>query len=158
MAGESTRVSRCCTVDHLAHTLHHAPRPQKRLESAGYDTEQDMEREEKKLSTAVKRSRRRDQLEDDTTLEPEAPPTFPLVEVPDHELTEEQIKEKRRQRLMKAGYDARMRVKAEKLEERRIEAERIQADEERRANDAEGWAAEKRREYEVSSGRRTLHG
>ena len=41
-------------------------------------------------------------------------PSFPLVDIPDHQLTEDQIKDKRKQKLNKAGYDARMRLKAEK--------------------------------------------
>lgn len=41
-------------------------------------------------------------------------PTFPLINIPDHQLTEEQLKEKRRQKLNKAGYDARMRMKADR--------------------------------------------
>ena len=77
-----------------------------------------MEKEDKRIRSALKRSRRRDgpgaEDEEEGT---EEVPTFPLVEIPDHELDEERIKEKRRQRLLKAGYDARMRAKAEKLGE-----------------------------------------
>lgn len=110
-----------------------------------------MERQEKKLQSAVKRSRRRGAADEE---EPEevVVPSFPLVEVPDHELDEESIKEKRRQRLMKAGYDARMRVKAEKAEERRLEEEARKQDEEDRMQDPIGWAKSRRQEYEVSAG------
>lgn len=45
-------------------------------------------------------------------------PSFPLVDREDSELTEEEVKEKRKQKLAKAGYDARMRLKAEKLAEK----------------------------------------
>ena len=41
-------------------------------------------------------------------------PTFPLIAIPDHQLTETELKEKRKQKLNKAGYDARMRAKAER--------------------------------------------
>lgn len=41
-----------------------------------------------------------------------------MIDVPDDELDEEGIKEKRKQKLMKAGYDARMRMKAEKQAEK----------------------------------------
>lgn len=66
-------------------------------------------------------------------------PTFPLVNVPDHMLNEEDLKEKRRQRLMKAGYDARIRQKAERDEARLREAEERRLDEEMRSNDPQGW-------------------
>jgi len=41
-----------------------------------------------------------------------------LILIPDAELNEEEIKEKKKQKLFKAGYDARMRLKAEKLAEK----------------------------------------
>lgn len=41
-----------------------------------------------------------------------------MVDTPDHALDEEGLKEKRRQRLMKAGYDARERAKAERAAEK----------------------------------------
>ena len=79
------------------------------------------------------------------------PPSFPLVDIPDHQLDEESIKEKRRQRLLKAGYDARNRAKLEKEEEKRLEAEAARLDAEQRANDPQGWAQRARAEYEVST-------
>ncbi|KAK0541302.1 Nuclear actin-protein involved in chromatin remodeling [Tilletia horrida] len=75
-------------------------------------------------------------------------PSFPLVDVPDHQLDEEGVKEKRRQRLMKAGYDARMRIKAAKEEQARVEEEERRKDEEQRTNAFEQWRERKRREYE----------
>ncbi|KAL9939035.1 hypothetical protein V8E36_001848 [Tilletia maclaganii] len=75
-------------------------------------------------------------------------PSFPLVEVPDHQLDEEGVKEKRRQRLMKAGYDARMRIKAAKDEVARVEEEERRRDEDQRMNAFEKWQERKRSEYE----------
>jgi actin-related protein len=40
----------------------------------------------------------------------------PLIDVPDHQLNEEDLKEKRRQKLMKAGYDARIRLNPQPLQ------------------------------------------
>lgn len=77
-------------------------------------------------------------------------PDFSLVSIPDHQLDEESIKEKRRLRLMKAGYDARIRMKEEKLEaKRRGEEERIR-DEEFRNRDLDGWRLMMRKNLEVS--------
>jgi actin-related protein 5 len=50
------------------------------------------------------------------------------VDVPDHQLNEEELKEKRRQRLLKAGYDARSRAKAEREAERLRQARCVLAD------------------------------
>ncbi|KAE8209976.1 hypothetical protein CF327_g6097 [Tilletia walkeri] len=75
-------------------------------------------------------------------------PSFPLVDVPDHQLDEEGVKDKRRQRLMKAGYDARMRVKAAKEEQARTEEEERKRDEDERLNAFQQWKGRKRKEYE----------
>lgn len=120
-----------------------------RLESAGYSSEQDLDKQEKRIVSALKRSRRKDVLDDgDEQPQAEEAPSFPLVDIPDHELDEESIKEKRRQRLLKAGYDARMRAKAEKDEERRQEEARRLADEQERTNDLKTWNSKRRVEYE----------
>lgn len=69
----------------------------------------------KKIDEYLKRTRKKDvgELE-----EPVEEPTFPLVDRPDADLTEDEIKEKRKQKLYKAGYDARMKIKAEKAAEK----------------------------------------
>ena len=69
--------------------------------------------------------------------------------MPDAELTEDQIKEKRRQRLMKAGYEARLRVKEER-EAARLKAEADAAAElQARRDDPEGWLAGVRQKHDV---------
>lgn len=66
-------------------------------------------------------------------------PDYSLLDVPDAELSAEQIKEKRKQRLLKNSADARERIRREKEEEtRRIEEQKL-ALEERRINDFAGW-------------------
>lgn len=45
-------------------------------------------------------------------------PSFPLVDVPDSELDPEQKQEKRKQRMLKANYDSRVKAKAEKQAEK----------------------------------------
>jgi actin-related protein 5 len=95
-----------------------------------------------KLQKSITRARNKDLgiVEDEVKEEP----TFPLVNIPDHQLTEEQIKEKRKQKLNKAGYDARMRMKAEKDAAKAREAEARRIDEEHRTSDFSSWLAEKR--------------
>lgn len=69
--------------------------------------------------------------------------------MPDHTLNEEDLKEKRRQRLMKAGYDARIRAKAERDAEKLRVAEEKEKDEEARRTDPAGWLEAVRRQHEV---------
>jgi actin-related protein len=52
------------------------------------------------------------------TIQEEEIQTFPLVDTPDDQLDEEGKKEKRKQKLLKSNYDARMRMKAEKKAEK----------------------------------------
>lgn len=71
--------------------------------------------------------------------------------MPDHQLNEEDLKEKRKQKLMKAGYDARIRLKAEKDQERRRVEEERRRDEELRLNDFPKWLQGLREQHEVGS-------
>ncbi|KAM0790724.1 hypothetical protein ACM66B_004579 [Microbotryomycetes sp. NB124-2] len=75
------------------------------------------------------------------------PPSFPLVDVPDHQLNEEDLREKRRQRLMKAGYDARMRMKAERDYVRTVKEEQRKKDEELRTRDPKAWLQQLRQKH-----------
>lgn len=64
-------------------------------------------------------------------------------------LNETDLKEKRKQKLMKAGYDARIRMKAEKDEERRRIEEETARDELLRVEDFGAWVRGVRREHQV---------
>lgn len=84
-------------------------------EDTPFDTEAQLESWIKRTEADVRKKQRRDLgLEE----EPEEVPTFPLLERPDEELTEDEMKEKKRQRLMKGAWDARMKVKEEKRKEK----------------------------------------
>lgn len=74
-------------------------------------------------------------------------PTFPLVDIPDEELTDEQVKEKRKQKMAKGNYDARMKLKAEKQAEKDRLEEEQRLEEESRVRDPEAWAANLREEH-----------
>ena len=84
-------------------------------EMTPFETEAELDTNIKRTEAELRRKQRKDLGEE---AEPEEEPHFPLVGRPDEELTEEEIKEKRRQRLMKAGYDARVRARKEKAEEK----------------------------------------
>ena len=98
-------------------------------------------------------------------------PTFNLVDVPDTEvslfraddtmsrcsdiwvmwrqLDEEGIKEKKKQKLLKAGWEARARARREKEKEREEKEAEEKRDEDERENNFGEWASRLRREQEV---------
>lgn len=84
-----------------------------------------------------------DGTEDDVPNPEEA---WPLVLIPDENLSEEQIKDKRRQKLLKANYDARMRAKEEKKREEEEKAQFEREQQEWRERDLDGWCTSKRLE------------
>lgn len=115
-------------------------------ETTPFDSEAELEAWIKKTEAEIKRKQRKDQgLED----EPEEEPVFPLVDRPDEELTEEEIKEKRRQKLMKAGWDARVKLREEKRKEKERREEERRQEELFRATDPAAWSARLRAEQEV---------
>jgi len=81
-----------------------------------FDTEAELDAWVKKTEADIKRKQKRDLGEEVEGVEEE--PSFPLVGVPDKELDEAGIKEKKKQRLMKAGWEARVKLREEKKRER----------------------------------------
>lgn len=88
-----------------------------RLAKAGFDNDAELDDTIKKLDGWVRKARRKEAGDgaDEGVMEE---PSFPLVDVPDEELDEEGLKEKKRQKLMKSGWEFRMRAKKEKERER----------------------------------------
>lgn len=66
-----------------------------------------------------------------------------------NKLDEEQLKEKKKQKLMKAGYEARERARREKEREREEKEAEERREERERNLDLRGWAARVRKEHEV---------
>lgn len=75
--------------------------------------------------------------------ENEKPPATDLLDIPDDQLTEDQKREKRRQRTQKANWDARERQRRERDEAARKAEEALRKEEEKRTNDFQGWLAAK---------------
>jgi actin-related protein 5 len=71
--------------------------------------------------------------------EPKEAPDYSLVDIPDSNLSPEQIKEKRKQRLLKNSAEARERMRKEKEEEAQRAGEQKKALDQRRLNDFSGW-------------------
>lgn len=112
------------------------------LESDDFDDESQLEKKIREMEKSIRKARNKDV--GDMENEEEDEPTFPLLEVPDDQLDEEGLKQKRQQRLMKSNHEARARAKAEKEREKARLAEEEQLDNERREKDLEGWLEERR--------------
>ncbi|KAJ9115507.1 hypothetical protein QFC22_005265 [Naganishia vaughanmartiniae] len=103
------------------------------LFQVGYQNEQELVGDVKDLERKVKAARQR-------AGEMEEIPSFPLANVPDSELDAEQKLEKRKQRMLKASYDSRIKAKAEKQAEKERLGEIERKDGEARDTDFQGWA------------------
>ena len=109
-----------------------------------------LERIIRELDKSIKKARNKDLggPEEEVNLE-EQLKNFPLLEVPDDQLDEEGIKQKRHQRLMKSGVEARIRAKAEKERERARKADEARRDEEKRLNHFDEWIHGRRMQRDV---------
>ncbi|KAH0838738.1 hypothetical protein J3R83DRAFT_7092 [Lanmaoa asiatica] len=116
------------------------------LQSEGFGDDAALQETIKKLEYDLKRARKKDM---DGTDEPVEEPTFNLVDVPDAELDEEGIREKKKQKLMKAGWEARARARREKEKEKEEKEAEEKRDEEERENNFGEWASRLRREQEA---------
>ena len=113
------------------------------LDEAELKDEAALERLVRELEKSIKKARTKD-LGGEQEEEQQEAPDFSLLDVPDDQLDEAGLKQKRQQRLLKSNHDARARAKAEKEAEKARIAEEARLDEERRVNDLEGWLEEKR--------------
>ena len=101
-----------------------------------------LDRKIKEWDRSVRKQRNRDV--GDLEEEPAEAPTYPLLDIPDDQLDEEGVKQKKQQRLLKANHDARARAKAEKEASKAREAEVQRLDNVRRETDLESWVEERR--------------
>lgn len=125
------------------------------LDDDEFKDEIQLERTVQDLEKSIRKARNKD-VGGPENPEDEAEPSFPLLDVPDEELDEAGLKDKRHQRLMKSGYDARVRAKAEKELERTRIAEEERQDNERRETDLHGWLEGRRAARQVSHSRTAL--
>ena len=115
---------------------------QKRLlDAEGLRDEAQLERLLRDLDKSIRRSRNKDVGNEEEEGAEEQ--SFPLLDIPDDQLDEAAIKEKRHQRLMKSGVEARQRAKAEKEREKARIAEEERLDNEKRETRFDDWIAER---------------
>ncbi|KAI0693655.1 hypothetical protein BC835DRAFT_1275708 [Cytidiella melzeri] len=115
------------------------------LKEEGFENDAAFDATIKKLEGDLKKARKKDTDGD----EMEDSPSFPLIDVPDGDLDEDQLKEKRKQKLMKAGWDARERIRKDKEREREERAAEEQREQDERNQDLRGWSTKLRREHET---------
>ncbi|KAH8587565.1 actin-like protein [Bisporella sp. PMI_857] len=112
------------------------------LDAEDMKDEAALERVIKELDKSIRKARTKDvggEVEEEVE-----EPDFSLLEIPDDQLDEAGLKNKRHQRLMKSNHEARARAKAEKEKEAARIAEEQRLDDEKRENDLEGWLQERR--------------
>ena len=112
------------------------------LDEEEFKDELALDRRIKEMEKSIRKQRSKDV--GDLEEEPEEPPSYPLLDVPDEELDEEGIKQKRQQRLLKSNHEARARAKVEKEAEKARQAEVQRLDDERRETDLDSWVEERR--------------
>ncbi|KAF2663749.1 actin-like ATPase domain-containing protein [Microthyrium microscopicum] len=110
------------------------------LDGDEFSNEEKLDKKIKEMEKSIKKARNKDVGEEPEEAEV---PVFPLLEVPDAELDEDGIKQKRQQRLQKSGYDARQRAKAEKAAEKARLEEEQRLDDEHRENHPDQWIEER---------------
>lgn len=114
----------------------------RRVQSEDFDDVADLNKYVDTLEKALKKARSQDI--DDGEEEADPDHAWPLAEVPDAELSDDQIKEKRRQKLMKSNYEARMRAKDAKKKEEEEKLQYQQEQHEWRTRDLDEWCTAKR--------------
>ena len=123
---------------------------QKRLlDEDEFKDESQLEKTIKELEKSVRKARNKD-IGGPENPDEEEPQTFPLLDVPDEELDEAGLRQKRHQRLMKSNVDARARAKVEKEQEKARIAKEERLDDERRETDLQAWLDDRRAARTVS--------
>lgn len=116
------------------------------LQNAGFDDERDFKKYLYNVQRSIKKAEAMELADavDDVDESENMEGKFDLVDIPDDQLNEEQLREKKVQKLMKANYDARQRAKEEKERLLKEAEEEKKKEEEWRQNDFKGWLKDKR--------------
>ncbi|KAF7340217.1 hypothetical protein MVEN_01940300 [Mycena venus] len=118
-----------------------------KLQTEGFDDDAALDETIKRLESDLKKARKKEAAEDGG--EDAAEPAFPLVDVPDADLDEDGLKEKKKQKLIKAGFEARARARKEKEREREERQKEELKEEEERQGDLGAWVRKMRGEQEA---------
>lgn len=125
------------------------------IREAGFDDEEDLNKYLANLEKQLKKSKLIEMEDDEEEDEnPENKYDFSILDVENSELSSEQLKEKRRLRLIKANIDSKQRAREEREEAKREAEELVRKDIELREQNLEGWAQGKRQRLELVVKRR----
>ena len=113
------------------------------LDGDEFKDEAQLDKVIKDMEKSVRKARNKDLGVPDASEEPDGA-NFPLLDIADEELDETGLRQKRHQRLLKSGVEARARAKIEKEQERARVAEEERLDDERRIADINGWLEDRR--------------
>lgn len=116
---------------------------QRRMEDEEFEDYDDFKKYVANLEKSIKKGRHED-ISENQNEEIDPNTAYPLAEVPDDQLTEDLIKEKRKQKLLKANFEARQRAKEAKKEEEELKAKYEREDQEWRDRDLDDWCSVKR--------------
>lgn len=119
---------------------------QQLLDAEEFRDELQLDKKIKEMEKSIRKQRNKDV--GDMEEEHEEPPTYPLLDIPDEELDEERLRQKRQQRLLKSNHEARARAKAEKEAEKARQAELQREDDNWRENDLDSWLEQRRAQYQ----------
>lgn len=114
------------------------------IREAGFDDETDLNKYLSNLEKSLKKAKLLETEDDGDPNEDESKYDFSILERPNSELNPEELKEKRRLRLIKANIDGRIRAQKEREEAKKEEEEIRQNDIKFRLSDLNSWIKEKR--------------
>lgn len=112
------------------------------LENSGFDDEADFKKYMKSLEASIARANKEDDDEEDNEDDLQ-PPEITLIDVPDEELSPEDLKKKRMQKLQLAGFKARQQNKLEKKAREEEKQRLIDLDNKWREQDLKSWLKDK---------------
>lgn len=122
---------------------------QRLLEDYDMDSESELDAALNEAELTVRKLRSK--LLGQEFVEEKAAPVFDLIDIHDDELSEDSKREKRKQKLLKAGYDARERARLAKEAEEAAKEELARQDSEFQARDFQGWLEALRSKHEALS-------
>ncbi|PVU89018.1 hypothetical protein BB561_005603 [Smittium simulii] len=115
----------------------HAIKIKSLLKQNDFYSKKEIEDEVKKIEATLKRARDKDLGIDPN--ENKEPHKFDLIDIPDDQLNAEDLKEKRKQKLIKANIDARERMRLAKIEEQKKMDQEKKKDNELKKNNFDFW-------------------
>lgn len=113
------------------------------LQNAGFDDERDFKKYMYNLEKSLKKAQAIE-VDGNEDNQEEREGKFDLLDIADSELNEEKLKEKKKQRFLKAGFDARQKAKEEKARLVKEQEEARKKEEEWRSTNLNSWIKDKR--------------